>query len=262
MFLDDAERERFVELLGCLSGEFGIEVHCYCLMGNHYHLLVRSLDGCLSEAMKWLGAQFTKFVNARRGVDGAVFRGRFHSVQVIEESHLSWLFRYINANPLALGWTAPLIEYPWSGLAASVGRTRRTPWLCTDYSDQRFARSGQLEAFVEAAREVRRPDGSNDSDGVAGLSEDHVRSAAIVARLAGPDICSDADLRSATIVVAVDHVGLEPGGLAATGDLKPASRRRMVQRARQRAESQPVQSLVDRMLDVLTVQRRIESSGV
>ena len=85
-------------LFAGLDHRFGIEVHAYCLMGNHFHLLVRSPLGTLSDAMAWLGSRFTRLVNAERDVDGPVFRGRFHSVAVTRSSHLDRLFRYVNAN--------------------------------------------------------------------------------------------------------------------------------------------------------------------
>jgi REP element-mobilizing transposase RayT len=123
VFRNDSERELFLRLVADLEARFGAEVHCFCLLDNHYHPLIRSRNGRVSEAMGWLGSRFTRRVNAERGVDGAVFRGLFTSVLAERDAHLDWLFRYINANPLDLGWRRQLVAYPWSGLATTLGQS-------------------------------------------------------------------------------------------------------------------------------------------
>ncbi len=124
-----ADRERFLDLLGTIDRRFALETHAYCLMDNHYHLLVRSQAGRLSEAMQHLGARFTRAVNGRRDQDGPVFRGRFHSVLVSDEAHLPQLVRYLHRNPLDLGWRPSLDRYPWSSHAAYLGRAPAPWWL-------------------------------------------------------------------------------------------------------------------------------------
>ena len=78
VFAQDHERVVFTELLGVIDERFGIETHSYCLMGNHFHLLVRSSDGALSAGMQHLSANFTRWINHQRETDGAIFRGRFN----------------------------------------------------------------------------------------------------------------------------------------------------------------------------------------
>ncbi len=129
IFTADVDRETFLDLLGTVDRRFGLEVHAYCLMDNHYHLLVRSETGRLSNAMQHLGARFTRAVNRRRGVDGAVFRGRFHSVLVTDEAHLPQLVRYLHRNPHDAGWRPSLDRYRWSSHGAYVGRAPAPWWL-------------------------------------------------------------------------------------------------------------------------------------
>ena len=80
IFRDDRDRTRFVELLGELTERFGVRVHAYVLMDNHYHLLVSTPQGNLSAAMQWLGVSYSVWFNRRHGRAGHLFQGRFKAV--------------------------------------------------------------------------------------------------------------------------------------------------------------------------------------
>lgn len=252
-FRVDLERRAFVCLLSEFDSRFGVEVHGYCLMTNHFHLLLRSRSGRLSEAMAWLGSRFTRSVNDERGVDGAIFRGRFHSVRVEREAHLDWLFRYINANPLDLGWSQPLADYPWSGLAVSLDRRggRRGDWLRTDHVRERFGGDlAALESFVELAR----LDASGPSS-IAGIREDDARRAVSTARAPGPDVHSEPDCRAATTVISL-AAGIPLDVLSTVHDLDARSARRFVRRADRRCSSGgPAAVLVERAMSILAYER-------
>ena len=201
VFRDDVERHIFVELLAELEKRFAVEIHAYCLMGNHYHAVVRSQEGRISDAMAWLGSRFTLEVNRIRGVDGAIFRGRFHSVIVEREAHLDWLYRYVNANPVELGWSGPLSGYPWSGHAVTLGSRTDQPWLRTDYYRDRFAEnSHRLDAWVEMAR---RDDADEGTSIVRPVSVAEIAKAVEVASGPGPGINSVSQVRAATTVIAL-----------------------------------------------------------
>jgi putative transposase len=132
LFHSDEERQMFLDLIGDMPDRFGLDVHAYCLMGTHYHLLLESKRGELSPAMQRLSSHFTRHLNDRRGTDGPVFRGRFRSVAVEEQSHLVELIRYIHRNPLELGWSRSLERYPWSSHGAHAGVCRGPAWLRRD----------------------------------------------------------------------------------------------------------------------------------
>jgi putative transposase len=129
VFPTDRERRIFLELAGDLDRRFGTEIHAYCLMNNHDHLLVRSAGGRLSESMQRLGAQFTRTVNHVAATDGPIFRGRFTSVRVEQHPHLLELVRYIHRNPLAAGWDGRLAEYEWSSHGAYLQTGPAPHWL-------------------------------------------------------------------------------------------------------------------------------------
>jgi len=199
VFRDDAERLVFVDPLAEMEERFGVEIHSYCLMGNHYHAMIRSAEGRISEAMAWLGSRFTLAVNRHRDVDGAIFRGRFHSVLVERDAHVDWLYRYVNANPVDLGWSRPLSDYPWSGHAVTLGERDDQPWLRTEYYRHRFGEDpNRLDAWVEAARR-----GDDDLTLARPVGLDEIAQAARVASGPGPGINSAAHVRAATTSIAL-----------------------------------------------------------
>ena len=132
-FLDDRDRIEFGRVLGRAAERFGVEVHVYCLMSNHFHLLVRCPDGRLSEFMQFLGSRYTREFNDRHETDGALMRGRFTSREVLTDDHLLAAFRYIHLNPVALLAGAPLDRYRWSSLRAYLGYRRPPDWFRIDH---------------------------------------------------------------------------------------------------------------------------------
>jgi len=101
IFLDDSFRLHFLDLLGEMSGRFGVEVHAYVLMGNHYHLILRTPDANASRAMQWLNVSFSAWSNAKRQRAGHVFQGRFRSTLIDGDG--AWLLKasaYLHLNPV------------------------------------------------------------------------------------------------------------------------------------------------------------------
>ncbi len=117
IFDDDRDRTGFLDELSTASvGHFAI--HAYCLMGNHYHLLVQSIDGTLSTAMQRFASQYTHRFNRRHGRDGPLFRGRFLSVGINSTAHLVQALRYIHLNPIMHHPQRQPESWPWSSAAA------------------------------------------------------------------------------------------------------------------------------------------------
>ncbi|HUF99919.1 MAG TPA: transposase [Ilumatobacter sp.] len=131
-FFSATDANRFLSLLGEGHESFGVEIHAFCLMTNHFHLLVRCPDGGLSDFMQLVGSRYTRFVNDRRGTDGALFRGRFHSILVDDSEYRSIVGRYIHRNPLDLGTATSPASYRWSSLRYYLTGAIAPPWLRTD----------------------------------------------------------------------------------------------------------------------------------
>ena len=148
IFSSDADREHF---LGCCISAaklYGLELHAYCLLGNHYHLLVRSNAGRLSDAMRWLSSRYTQSINYDKGQDGPLFRGRFASVLICEEEHLLEASRYIHLNPVSAGLASVPEQWPWSSASAYLNIIPTPQWLATDAILSMFGARGSCQTYA------------------------------------------------------------------------------------------------------------------
>lgn len=143
----------FVDLLAETVHRFGLEIHAYCLMPNHYHLLVRSPNSQLSRAMKHIGQVYTQRFNRRHGRDGPLFRGRFHSILVDSDRYLDTVARYIHLNPLPKTSTdrSALDDFTWSSFNAYAGRGQTPDWLETRHVLARFPTALAYFLFVRTS---------------------------------------------------------------------------------------------------------------
>lgn len=152
IFLDDADRLLFLAVVAEAVTRFGIEVHAYCLMPNHYHLLVSCPNAQLSRAMKHIGQVYTQRFNRRHNRDGALFRGRFHSILVDSEQYLDTVARYIHLNPVTKNMANCdiLDSFEWSSFAAFEERVAAPSWLTQREVLLRFKNRAQHSNFVRA----------------------------------------------------------------------------------------------------------------
>ena len=103
IYVDDADRVAFLELLEHACDRFDADVLAYCLMGNHYHLVLCTRSGALSRLMRQLNGVYTQAFNRRHGLVGHLFQGRFKAVLVDTDRYLVALSRYVERNPVAAG---------------------------------------------------------------------------------------------------------------------------------------------------------------
>jgi len=158
IFPDETYCVHFLELLERMSERYGVEVHAYCLMGNHYHLLLRTPEANASAAVQWLNVSHSVWFNRKRERVGHVFQGRFKSVLIDGDG--SWLLiasAYLHLNPvrveaLGLGKAAnaaerlglapldrgqietrlkTLRDYRWSSYLVYAGYMKKPDWLVT-----------------------------------------------------------------------------------------------------------------------------------
>lgn len=117
--------------MGDANEKFGVRFHAYCLMPNHYHLLVETLFGRLSRALHLINTAYTVYLNKKHSRCGHLFQGRFKSILVEAETYAWELSRYIHLNPVRAGIVGQPEEFPWSSYREYLGMRRAFPWLVT-----------------------------------------------------------------------------------------------------------------------------------
>ena len=118
IFRDILDRIIFLELLEAAAGRNQVAIHAYCLMGNHFHILLENRGGSVPKTMQELTGRFTRRMNARSNRDGPIFRSRYHSVAVTTDPHLLLVSRYIHLNPVAAGLCRRVEDWQWSSAQA------------------------------------------------------------------------------------------------------------------------------------------------
>jgi putative transposase len=138
VFVDDQDYCTFLDLVARVVDRFGWVVYAYCLMGNHYHLVVETPRGGLSRGMGQLNGAFAKSFNCRYRRCGHVFQARFRSILVESESYLKSLCRYVVLNPVRAGICRSPEEWLWSSYRATAGIDVREGFLACELLLARF----------------------------------------------------------------------------------------------------------------------------
>lgn len=156
IFSDDYDCRLFLRILADVVGRYRWQCRAYCLLPNHFHLLVETPGTTLSPGMHRLNGRYAQWFNDRHGLDGHLFQGRFHSLPVEREGHLLELARYIFLNPVRAQLCASPDAWTWSSYRATVGSTRIPSFLSIGALLELFAldprRAGdRIAAFVADA---------------------------------------------------------------------------------------------------------------
>jgi REP element-mobilizing transposase RayT len=132
IFRDDEDRQYFLNLLGVVTDRQGWLVLAYCVMTNHFHLLLETPEPNLSTGMhRQLGA-YAQWFNERHGVVGHVFERRYQSVVAKDDAQLLELMRYAVLNPVRAGICSHPAQYRWSSFRATVGKTPAPRFLARE----------------------------------------------------------------------------------------------------------------------------------
>lgn len=157
IYQDDEDFLLFLKVLQDTAKMWNLKVSAYCLMSNHYHLLVQTPDGNLSRCMRHLNGVYTQRYNRRHSTDGQLFRGRYKAVLVEEDSHLLQLLRYIHRNPLEACIVLELDAYKWCSHRGYLADEKHWQWLhCTPLL--KMFSSTRKKAFEDYLSFVRQQD--------------------------------------------------------------------------------------------------------
>ena len=123
IFKDDTDRELFLDTLSQVTDRFNWLCHAYCLMSNHYHLVIETPDGNLSRGMRQLNGVYTQAFNRRHRRVGHLFQGRFKGILVQKDSHFLEVCRYVVLNPVRAKAVKQPREWAWSSYRATAGQS-------------------------------------------------------------------------------------------------------------------------------------------
>lgn len=184
VFRNDTDRNKFLSYLQSAHEKYGAIIHCFCLLCNHYHILLETPRANLSQILHHINGAYTIYFNIKRKRSGHLFQGRFRAILVEKEPYALELSRYIHLNPYRAGLVEAFSSYRWSSYSCYLGTAKRPSWLESSMILDHFS-SDEKEAhkayrcFVEEA--IGKTAASPLKDVVASAflgSEDFIQAAA------------------------------------------------------------------------------------
>lgn len=139
IYLQDSDREKWLGLLGQVCERFNWKCHAYCLMSNHYHIVIETIEGNLSRGMRQLNGVYTQYFNQAHQRVGHVYQGRYKGILVEKDSYLLELSRYVVLNPVRAGMVKKVGDWPWSSYPSMIGVAPAPQWLETNWLLSQFS---------------------------------------------------------------------------------------------------------------------------
>lgn len=158
IFMNNLHREIFIELLEDCHTMYHINIHAYCLMDNHYHLLVSTPDANLSRAIRHLNSVYTQRFNRLTKSDGSLFKGRYKAKIIEEDSYLLIVSRYIHLNPVEANIVSQPEYYKWSSYRAYTGAIKPPSWLFTTILQEMIPKIASLSHIKDYRDYVENQD--------------------------------------------------------------------------------------------------------
>jgi putative transposase len=154
IFKNKGDREKFLSYLNTAYERYGAVIHAYCLMTNHYHLLLETPRSNLSQILHHINGAYTNYFNAKWHRSGHLFQGRYMAIVIEKDSYCEELSRYIHLNPVRAGLADEPSKYPWTSYHCYIGKMKSPSWLKTDnvlgYFDKDLTEAQRLyRRFVE-----------------------------------------------------------------------------------------------------------------
>jgi len=161
IFLDSEDFTDFLRILGSVVKRYHFLLHAYCLMNNHYHLLIETPEGNLSKGMRQLNGLYTQRFNQRHQRVGHLLQGRYRAILVDKENYLLEVCRYIVLNPVRAGIVKNPKDYRWSSYKATAG-DKKIPglfsnWILSQFDKEKKKASRHYQAFVLSGIKAASP---------------------------------------------------------------------------------------------------------
>jgi len=161
IFKSERDRERFLEYLESSVVRYGGIIHAYCLMNNHYHILLETPSGNLSQIMQHINGAYTNYFNTKRKRSGHLFQGRYKAILIEADEYASELSRYIHLNPVRVGAASTPDKFRWSSYQDYIGLRKSANWLTTQFilglfDDSAASAQKKYRVFVEEAIDEER----------------------------------------------------------------------------------------------------------
>jgi len=121
IYFDDDDREIWLAVFAQVCARFNWRCHAWCLMDNHYDILIETIEGNLSKGMRQLNGVYTQQSNRKHGLYGHLFQGRYKAILVEREAYLLELSRYVVLNPVRAGMAKDIDDWKWSSYPAMMG---------------------------------------------------------------------------------------------------------------------------------------------
>jgi REP element-mobilizing transposase RayT len=155
VFKSKRDREKFLEYLESASRRYDALTHAYCMMDNHYHLLLETPSGNLPQIMRHINGAYTTYFNIKRDRSGHLFQGRYKAILVEIDEYAKELSRYIHLNPVRAKIVETPEEYEWSSYKFYIGKQKAAQWLYRDFILGYFGKSVSVaqrayQKFVDA----------------------------------------------------------------------------------------------------------------
>ena len=138
IFLGDADRRKFLRILEDYHERYGILIHCYVLMDNHYHLVAETPQANLTKLMHGINSGYTGYFNRKHARVGHLFQGRYRGILVDKDAYLLELSRYIHLNPVRAKLVDKPEQYAWSSYSSYIAKGKEIPWLESNWILSQF----------------------------------------------------------------------------------------------------------------------------
>ncbi len=152
VFFDDNCYAIFLDTMHDVVERYGIRVHGFALMPNHYHLMIESVHGNLSLAMQSLASRYGQEINRTPDWDGSLFKGRFQSKPVFDPEHWLYLAAYLHLNPLRAHLVVTLEQWPWTSHDRYSGESEWPEWVTTSEIEKQMEAFGGYQEYLSGVQ--------------------------------------------------------------------------------------------------------------